>query len=412
MIAWAAQSAVATSILILVVLLLRRPVADAFGARAAYALWLAPAARAVLPPISLPTIGLPTIPLPAAAPVAGPVDYTIVTTPGTASGLPWIEIATLVWLVGAAAYLALHWFRHQRFLADALQAGRPLDVPGVPYDVVASRSVEGPLATGLIHPLILVPEDFEQRFTPAQQRLALLHEQAHHRRGDIWASLAAMLLTAFLWFNPFAHMALRAFRRDMEAACDARVIADSGPATASPYAETILRCVGRPAPRSLCALTAVDELKGRLMMLNKAHGAGRKIVGLGLAAGLTLGGLAFAAPAAAGDPKDDSKQVVRRIEIRETKGGEDRLIERDGKGFEEAARNCPGERFEAGSGGGTEQKKDEVKFIICTDKGERLLPALEKAAAELEKRDEMSAERKAEVLTKIRAKIAELRARG
>ena len=407
MIAWATQSALATSILILVVLMLRRPVAESFGARAAYALWLAPAARAVLPPISLPAIQLPAAPS-----IAGPVDYAIVTTPAAPSGLPWLQIAALAWLAGAVGYLALHWYRHQRFIADALQAGRPLDIPGVPYDVVASRSVEGPLATGLIHPLILVPQDFEQRFTPDQQRLALLHEQSHHRRGDIWASLAALLLTAFLWFNPFAHMALRAFRRDMEAACDARVIADAGPATASPYAETILRCAGRPAPRSLCALTAVDELKGRLMMLNKAHGAGRKIIGMGLAAGLTLGGLAFAAPAAADGAKDGSKEVVRRVEIRETRGDKDVVIKRDGEEMDVTAAKCPGERFEVSSDGGTEQKKENVKFILCTDKGESLLPALEKAAAEIEKRGEMSADRKADILTKLRAKIAELRAKG
>jgi beta-lactamase regulating signal transducer with metallopeptidase domain len=407
MIAWATQSALATSILILVVLLLRRPVADAFGARAAYALWLAPAVRAVLPPISLPAL-----PLPAAPSSAGPVDYAIVTTPAAASGLTWIELLAVAWLAGAAIYLVVHWFRHQNFIADALHAGRPLDVPGVPYDVVASRSVEGPLATGLIHPLILVPEDFEQRFTPDQQRLALLHEQSHHRRGDIWASLVAMLLTAFLRFNPIAHMALRAFRRDMEAACDARVLADAGPTTANPYAETILRCVGRPAPRSLCALTAVDELKGRLMMLNKSHGAGRKIMGMGLAAGLTLGGLAFAVPAVAEEAKDEGKREVRRIEIRETRGDKDVLIKRDGKELHELAANCPGEKFEIGSEGGSEQKKENVKFVLCAKAGESLLPALEKAAAEIEKRDEMSAERKADILSKLRAKIAELRARG
>ena len=161
-----------------------------------------------------------------------------------------MQILAVAWLAGAGLYLLVHWRRHQQFVSLALEHGRPMDIQGVPYDVVASETVEGPLATGLIHPLILVPADFETRFTPAQQQLALLHEQAHHRRGDIWACLAAMLVTAFLWFNPFAHMGLRAFRRDMEAACDARVLATAGEGTAEPYAQTILRSVSRPAPRS------------------------------------------------------------------------------------------------------------------------------------------------------------------
>jgi beta-lactamase regulating signal transducer with metallopeptidase domain len=410
MTAWLSQSALATSILILAVLLVRRPVANSFGARAAYALWLAPAVRAVMPPISMPEAVLPVT-----APIAGQIQFKVVTEPLlTAADLPWVEIAVAIWLTGAAAYLALGWWQHRRFLEDALANGTPLILPDVPFDVVASRSIDGPLATGLIHPLILVPADFETRFTVHEQRLALLHEQAHHRRGDIWASLAAMLVTAFLWFNPFAHMGLRAFRRDMEAACDARVIADAGPEAATPYAETILRCVSRPAPRSLCALTAVDELKGRLEMLNLKHGRMRRVAGLIVAGGITAAGLAIAAPALADDAKGDAGRQEKRIEIREVIGGkgETKIIKRNGEGMSEASLDCPGEKFDASSEGGSDGKQEKTRFVLCANDGESLAAALEKAAAEVEKRDEMPAERKAEILTKIRAKIAELRAKG
>ena len=407
MIDWVTQSAIATSILILAVLALRKPVAQAFGAHAAYALWLAPAARAVLPPISLPAM-----PMPSPSLLADAVDYAIVTESAVSTGLAWPQILTGVWLGGAALYLGLHWLRHQRFLSEALANGRPFDAPGVPYDIVASASVDGPLATGLIHPLILVPADFQHRFTSEQQRLALLHEQSHHRRGDIWASLAAMLLTAFLWFNPFAHMALRAFRRDMEAACDARVVALSGEGSASPYAETILRSISRPAPRSLCALTAVDELKGRLMMLNKTHGTARRLAGLLLAGTITVAGLALASPAAALQEKEETEKFVKRIEIHETKGGKDVVREHGDPERLVRVVNCDGEKFETGSEGGTSTKKENIKFVICAKKGEKLLPALERAAARIEKEDDIPAERKADILSQLRAKIAELRARG
>ena len=410
MIAWLSQSALATSIVILAVLALRRPVANAFGARAAYALWLAPAVRAIVPPISMPGTVLPVT-----APIAGPIRFELITAPlPAAADVPWVEFAVAAWLAGATAYLVLGWWQHRRFLNDALANGTPLIVPAVPFDVVASRSVDGPLATGLIHPLILVPADFETRFTAEEQRLALLHEQAHHRRGDIWASLAALLLTAFLWFNPFAHMALRAFRRDMEAACDARVIADAGADAAKPYAETILRCVSRPAPRSLCALTAVDELKGRLEMLTLSHGRIRKSAGLMVAAGITVVGLGIATPALADEPKADEGRKIERIEIREMIGGkgETKIIKRDRDGVRTTELSCSGEKFDVTSEGGSEGKKEKTKFFLCADKGESLVAALEKAAGEIEKRDEMPAERKADILTKIRAKIAELRAKG
>src|SRR3546814_6584819 len=54
--------------------------------------------------------------------------------------------------------------------------------------------------------------------------LAIDHELAHHRHGDLWANAAALVLLAAQWFNPFAWRAIRAFRFDQEAACDARVL--------------------------------------------------------------------------------------------------------------------------------------------------------------------------------------------
>ena len=76
------------------------------------------------------------------------------------------------------------------------------------------------------------------------------------------------------------------------------------------------------------------------------------------------------------------------------------------------AAKCPGEVFQVDSAGGTDARKENVKFVICTAPGEKLLSALEKAEADIQKQDEMSAERKADILAKVRAKIAELRARG
>src|SRR5205085_8756878 len=121
-----------TSLLIVAVLLLRRPVANAFGARAAYALWLAPAARAVLPPLDFLRVAMPI-----STQVVGPVDFRIVTTQGGSTGLHWLQIVAVGWLAGAAFYLALNWWRHQRFLDDALANGTPLVVRDVPYDVVS-----------------------------------------------------------------------------------------------------------------------------------------------------------------------------------------------------------------------------------------------------------------------------------
>jgi len=59
MIGWAVDTTIAVSVLLLVVLAIRKPFAAAFGARAAYALWLAPALRAVTPPLAVPDTPIP-----------------------------------------------------------------------------------------------------------------------------------------------------------------------------------------------------------------------------------------------------------------------------------------------------------------------------------------------------------------
>ncbi|MCL6729074.1 M56 family metallopeptidase [Sphingomonas hankyongi] len=407
MTAWLIDMMIATTALVALVLLIRKPVARMFGSKAAYALWCAPAIRLILPP-------LPLMPASIATAVGGnaPSYSLIVGSSPTSNGLAVAVIVGGVWLAGAITYLALHWMRHHAFVADALANGRPLHIDGVSYDVVASSRIEGPMATGLIHPLILVPMDFEQRFSPEQQRFALLHEQLHHRRGDIWAAFAALIVASIHWFNPLMHMAVRAFRRDMEAACDASVLASTGADAAPDYAQTILRCAARPAPRSLCALTTIDELKGRLMMLKLNHGPLRRAAGIALAGALALGSVATASAAheaAAGE----TQKFVKKIEIHEMRGDKDVVVK---KGHGEHAMelgDCPGEKFEADAG--TTQvkgKTEQVKFVLCSAKGESLLSALEKAEVDMQKDGHVPADRKDVLLAKIRAKIAELRAKG
>lgn len=393
---WLASNLLVASLLIIVVLAIRRPVARLFGARAAYALWLAPALRLVWPP------------LPDATPIAAAVSpatvyWTLVVEPAREQLAPVAMILLAIWAAGALVMLALHLAAHHCFLRKALVVGQPLVVDEVTIDIVATEAVDGPMATGLVHPLILVPHDFEARFTPEQRRFALLHEQLHHKRGDIWASAVALVAASILWFNPFAWLALGAFRRDMESACDASLIANTGRAAAPAYAETILHCAARPVPRSLCALTSIDELKGRLTMLKLNHGMTSRIAGLIVAGGLVAAGT-FAVPAMA----DEAKPRTQTTEIRK--------VIHNGPGRpgdpEAMMKACPGEVIEVSAGGGaTADRKEEAKIKLCLKTASKAETAtrLEQVIADIDKND-MDAAVKAELKAKLTAKIAELRA--
>ncbi len=398
---WLASNALIASVLILIVLLIRRPVARIFGARAAYALWLAPALRLVLPPLPDPA--------PIAAAVSpGTAYWTLVIEPAGQQFAPLASILLTIWVGGALLMLAVHLVAHRRFLRAALAAGRPLSVDGVSVDVVATGTIDGPMATGLFHPLILVPHDFEQRFTPEQRRFALLHEQLHHKRGDIWASAAALLAGSILWFNPLTYVALGAFRRDMESACDASLLGSAGRDAAPAYAETILHCAARPVPRSLCALTSIDELKGRLTMIASNHGKFAKLSGLMLAGGLVLAGT-LAVPALA----DEAKPTTQTTEIRTIiHDGPGTKISRSNDG-QEMKVDCPGQLtvIEANAGDSPD-KKEKARMVFCSRSADKAETAagLEKALARVEGDKELNAALRADVSAKLRARIAELRA--
>ena len=390
-----ATNLIGASLLLALVLLIRAPVAKAFGARAAYALWLAPAIRLVIPP-------LPAMPADLAA--VGSSTWTVIVEPvsGAVPQTTTIDWAAM-WMIGAVAFLAVHLVRHWLFLHRALRVGRPFSAAGIDCDMVITRAVEGPAATGLVHRLILLPADFETRFTPEQQRVALLHEWLHHRRGDLWASAAALLGAAALWFNPLTYVALGAFRRDMESACDSSVLATPGACDPRSYGETILRSAGRPIPRSLCALTSLDELKGRLMMLNAKHGSFRRLSGFAIAASMALGGLAISAPAAADETKERTV-TEKRVVIHQDGKHAGHL--RDGERMK-----CPGQMTVVESASGTEQKKEQHKIAICSASGDKaeIAAGLEKALNNVGKDGEMDPAVRADLTAKLRAKIAELR---
>ena len=290
--AWA-DTLVTTAALVLLVLLIRKPFARHFGPRLAYTLWLVPALRLALPPLPFgdpvvvetaaalqPSDAAYLIPLDAmaAAPAAAPL--------WTSADL--LPILFAVWAVGVATVLVAAMLSHRRFLRTVLGEAVKLEPIGT-IRLVMTDAVDGPVAFGLLHRYVAVPHDFFARYVADERALAIDHELAHHRHGDLWANAAALLLLAAQWFNPFAWRAIRAFRFDQEAACDARVLtmADTGPREirTARYATAIAKsAVG--SRLSLAAPMAVhDNLQERLTMLmrqdvSKQRGlVGRLLVG-------------------------------------------------------------------------------------------------------------------------------------
>ena len=311
-----AEALLASTLLMVFVLGIRRPVARRFGAHVAYTLWALPALRLLLPPLPglrapidrlLALLAAPATPLPAAAGGAGtftPVPAPMVSI--TAAPSPdWPQLLMIIWIVGVALWALWHVWQYQRFLGAAL-ARATLLMRTDTADILVSDAVSGPLATGIRYPRIFVPVDFHSRYAPAERALALRHEGAHHTRGDIIANVAGLAVLALHWWNPIAHIAWRAFRADQELACDATVLAGANADDRHSYGRAMLKSAASSVPVAASAMNAKTQLKERIAMI-KHHdlSARRRMWGTVSAAALVAAGLvvtAAGAPPAAPAP--------------------------------------------------------------------------------------------------------------
>ncbi|MES2146349.1 MAG: M56 family metallopeptidase, partial [Pseudomonadota bacterium] len=269
MIDWLIGTFVATSGLMVLVMSIREPVRRHCGAAIAYSLWLLPAARMAMPSLirtverAIPATSATTMSLSAGstgAPITAGEPGLVELFGG------WPAILVSLWLAGAAVFLVrgLAIYREQRrlILCDGVQLARIGRIR-----LVRSERVRGPMAFGIFDPIIVVPFDFDQRFSECQRRLALDHELAHHRAGDLVANHIAFVLLCLQWFNPLAWAAHAAFRFDQEAACDARVLDKSDGLDRASYGEAIAKAASGRTLLFSGALDRPSTLSKRLTLM-------------------------------------------------------------------------------------------------------------------------------------------------
>jgi bla regulator protein BlaR1 len=262
----------ASSAALLAMLLLRRPARLAFGPGAAYLGWLCV-------PVAMAAVLFPRVD-------AGRSIWTTVLQIDPAFALNLLAPATQsavsagasvaraasvlgVWLVGAVCFgsylagLQRSFVRSLGLLSGARRVRR------------AEGSAGCPVLLGVFRPKLILPADFNSRYTRRERLLILAHERTHLRRGDgVWNALAALFQCIF-WFNPLAHLASRCFRVDQELACDAAVLREHSAARRS-YASAMLKTQLADAALPVgCHWQSAHFLKERLQMIQRVF-PGRK----------------------------------------------------------------------------------------------------------------------------------------
>ena len=150
-----------------------------------------------------------------------------------AAQTPWdrfLAAAPYLWLCGAALMLAwalIGYLRVRRGVRESIPAEK---------GVYLCDRLPSPFILGVFRPRIYLPAHLPED----RREFILTHEKTHVRRRDqLWKPLGYLLLSVY-WFNPLLWVAYILLCRDIEAACDERVIRDYSDRERALYSQTLL----------------------------------------------------------------------------------------------------------------------------------------------------------------------------
>ncbi|HEY2623049.1 MAG TPA: M56 family metallopeptidase, partial [Dyella sp.] len=201
-------------------------------------------------------------------------------TAGEPAHTNWKLVLFALWLAGVLVQIVLAW-RQWLEARSVIRQSRPLHDPALHAACAAqakamglrhcpslrvSPSISSPQVTGLWRPTVLLPA--QQCLSADESALALGHELAHLRRGDLWMGWVPALAQRLFFFHPLAAWAMREYALHREAACDAQVVQQHH-AAPQDYGRLLLRLgVAHPLHAGLAgASPTFNNLKRRLTML-------------------------------------------------------------------------------------------------------------------------------------------------
>lgn len=151
----------------------------------------------------------------------------------------WMHVLGILWTVvagGLLLYAVVQYILLKRKLSTACL---------VEQGVYESEAVPSPFLLGFMHPAIYLPANLRE---PARSYV-IAHEQSHLKRCDHWTKALGYGLTCLYWFHPLIWVGYWLFCRDLELACDDRVLRSLEPAQRIEYSQTLLTMAAKGSPR-------------------------------------------------------------------------------------------------------------------------------------------------------------------
>ena len=172
-----------------------------------------------------------------------------------------VSLLAAIWLAGVVMMLTYMLVSYLGIYRRVCTAVRLED------NVYRCGSWGTPFVLGLLRPRIYVPEGMDDAALPQ----VLAHERCHIRRGDHLVKPLAFLLLALHWFNPVLWAAYVLLGRDMENACDERVLRGVDGAGRAAYSRALVACAVRQRPAAVCPL-AFGEVAVQERVKNAMNG--------------------------------------------------------------------------------------------------------------------------------------------
>ena len=154
------------------------------------------------------------------------------------------NIYSVLWLAGMAALLV-------HALVSAGKLKRKLATAILLRDnIYESEFVDSPFVFGVVKPNIYLPMHMDE----GTAAYVIAHEHAHLARRDHWWKVLGYLVLALHWFNPLVWVAYILFCRDIELACDEKVVKGLDGAARADYSQALLSCAAPKRAVAACPL--------------------------------------------------------------------------------------------------------------------------------------------------------------
>ena len=237
-------------------------------------------------------------------------------------GVNIISVVTILWLAGVilmVLYCVLSYGKLRRRVAEAViyRKEKPC--------IYESEKVDSPFVLGLVKPCIYLPRGMSEE----DKHCVISHEEAHISRGDHFIKPIGFLILAVYWFHPLVWLAYILLCRDIEMACDEKVIASLTGADKKAYTKALLECSKPQRMISACPLAFGEVgVKKRIMNVLNYKKPAFWIILLSILACVIVG-VCFLT-----DPKEKTEKGLETESVDSQSQREDSIVLEEKKGDE------------------------------------------------------------------------------